>query len=205
MSTQTTSRRPKLLLAAAALGGLGLGVLTVIGQKALPDTVTGVANSGVVWAFVAFVAGAFAATDLVAAVVGAEVLLGAVIGYYASVPILVEGAAANVRSVVIWGIVAVTGGPAVGVAGRWWGSDSRSKRLLASGIAGGAFAGEGLRRFTIEPPDVALGWAMLAVGLLIPLVRPQPWRDRLAAIALLAVAVIGITAVFWLIDAVFAA
>lgn len=46
---------------------------------------------------------------------------------------------------------------------------------------------------------------MLAVGILIPLVRPQPWRDRLLAIALSVVAVVGFTVVFWLIDAVFAA
>ena len=194
-----------MLAIAAAVGGVALGVLTVLGQEALPDTATGVANSAVMWALVAFAAGAFAATDPVAAVVGAEVLLGAVLGYYATVPILIQGAAANLRSVVIWGVVAVIGGPVIGVAGRWWGSDVRTRRLLASGIAGGAFAAEGLRRLTGHPPDVALGWAMLAVGILIPLVRPQPWRDRLLAIALSVVAVVGFTVVFWLIDAVFAA
>lgn len=188
---------------ASIVGGFALGVLTVIGQKELPETFAGVANSAVIWTVFAFVAGGFGSSLRVASIAGAAVLVGAVVGYYVSVPILVEGAAANARSVVIWGVVAMIAGPVAGIAGGWWTSEVRSRRLVASGVAGGTFLAEGIRRLTIEPSDLVLGWAMVLIGLAIPIARRQPWRDRGVALLLAAGVVVCVWAAFWLVDAAF--
>jgi hypothetical protein len=79
----------------------------------------------------AFVAGSLMRTELTAAAAGSGTLVGAVIGYYVAVPIVVEGAAANMRTVAIWTGTALIGGPVFGLAGRWWRHGSLAKRAIA--------------------------------------------------------------------------
>lgn len=148
------------------------------GQR-LPGEWSTLANSGAVWLVFAFAAGASMRTDLSAAGAGAGILIGAVIGYYAAVPIVVEGAAANMRSVAIWTGTALIGGPVFGIAGRWWRREPFTKRVIALGLLGGVFVAEGLTDVRYIPTVRTAGWILLTVGSLVPLVLGRSWRERL--------------------------
>lgn len=161
-----------------AVAGLGIGVLTVYGQR-LPGGWSTIANSGAVWLVFAFVAGSLMRSDLASAAAGTGTLVAAVIGYYTAVPIVVEGAAANVRSVAIWSGTALVGGPVFGIAGRWWRRESALKRVIALGLLSGVFVAEGLTDVRFIPTVRTAGWVLLAVGLLVPLVLGRSWRERL--------------------------
>jgi hypothetical protein len=117
-------------------------------------------------------------SDRLAAAVGAMALVGAVVGYYASVPWLVEGAAANSRSVVIWGGAALVGGPVFGVAGRWLESPVFGRCATSLALLGGVFLAEGLVRVLYLDDDAALGCVMVAAGLMLPIVIGRSWRER---------------------------
>ena len=110
-------------------------------------------------------------------------LTGAVIGYYAAVPIVVEGAAANMRSVVIWTGTALVGGPVFGIAGRWWRREPTPKREIALGLLGGVFVAEGLTDVRYIPTVRTAGWVLLAVGVMIPIVLGRSARERLLGLA----------------------
>ena len=168
-------------IALIAVAGLSIGVLTVYGQR-LPGGWSTLANSGAVWLVFAFVAGSVMRTDLAAAAAGTGTLVGAVIGYYAAVPIVVEGAAANIRSVAIWTGTALIGGPVLGLAGRWWRRGSLAQRVIALALLSGVFVAEGLNDVRSVPTVRAAGWILLAVGLLVPLMLGRLWRERLLAL-----------------------
>lgn len=165
-----------------AVAGLGLGVLTVYGQR-LPGGWSTLANSGSVWLLFAFAAGALMRSDPTAAAAGAGLLTAAVIGYYVAVPIVVEGAAANVRSVVIWTGTALIGGPVFGIAGRWWRREPAPKRVIGLGLLSGVFVAEGLNDVRYIPTVRTAGWIVFAVGLAIPIVLGRSSRERLLGLA----------------------
>jgi Family of unknown function (DUF6518) len=169
-------------VALVAVAGFGIGVLTVYGQR-LPGGWSTVANSGAVWLVFAFVAGSLMRTNLAAAAAGTGTLVGAVIGYYAAVPIVVEGAAANTRSVAIWTGTALIGGPVFGIAGRWWRRGSSTERVIALGLLSGVFVAEGLTDVRYLPSVRTAGWVLLVVGLSVPFVLGRSWRERLYGLA----------------------
>jgi uncharacterized protein DUF6518 len=119
----------------------------------------------------------------VAAVAGAGTLVGAVIGYYAAVPIVVDGASANMRSVAIWAGTALVGGPVFGIAGRWWRREPFPKRVVALGLLSGVFVAEGLTDVRYIPTVRTAGWVLLVVGLMIPLVLGRSQRERVFGFA----------------------
>lgn len=165
------------------LAGLAIGVLTVLGQGHLPGQWSTLANSGAVWLVVAFVAGSRMPTDGWAAAAGVAILVGAVIGYYVSVPIIVEGAAANMRSVAIWTGTALVGGPVYGVAGRWWRDERPTRRAIAVALLGGILVAEGLYDVVTIRRIRTAGWAMIAAGLAAPIVLGRSARERLTMLA----------------------
>jgi hypothetical protein len=171
---------PPVTIGLIAVAGLGLGVLTVYGQR-LPGSWSTLANSGAVWLVFAFSVGALMRSDPTAAAAG--VLAGAVVGYYAAVPIVVEGAAANVRSVVIWTGTALVGGPVFGIAGRWWRREPSAKRAIAIGLLSGVFVAEGLTDVRYVPTVRTAGWVLFAVGLTIPIVLGRSSSERLLGLA----------------------
>lgn len=189
------------------LTGLGLGILTVLGQGLLPGNWHRIANSGAVWVAVAFAVGAFMASDRTAALAGAGTLLGAVVGYYVTVPWLVEGAASSSRSVAIWGVTALIGGPVFGLAGRWWRTGTEGRRAIAIGLLGGAFAGEGAYTMIhIAGPtgsQEAVVWTMLAIGVGVPLLLGRSLRGRLFGLVVMVPVGCLVFAAYSLIDLVF--
>jgi hypothetical protein len=169
--------RPVVNAVVVLASGFALGFLTLLGQKWLHGAWLAVVNSGAVWLLPAFVAGSFMRTDATAAAAGAGLLVAAVVGYYAPVPLVVEGAAANSHSVAIWSATAVVGGPVYGLAGRWWRRGRTWRIWVALGLLGGAFLAEGAARLHAGN-DGAAGWTMVAVGLALPLLLGRSARDR---------------------------
>src|SRR5262245_3824741 len=95
--------------AMAVVAGLVTGVLTLAGQSVLPGAWNRLANSGAIWVSVAFAIATVAPSIRVAAVGGLVALLSALAGYFGSVATLHVGV--STASLVIWGGVAVVGGP----------------------------------------------------------------------------------------------
>jgi hypothetical protein len=179
-----------LLIAGA---GLAVGVLTVYGQGWLPGQWSTLANSGAVWLVFAFAAGSCMRSDITAAAAGAGVLVCAVIGYYVAVPIVVDGAAANPHSVVIWTCVAVVGGPVFGVAGRWWRAGRPPRPAIGLGLLGGVLVAEGIYDVTSISNIRTAGWIMLAIGLIAPVALGRSARERLLAF----VAMVPVVLITW--------
>ena len=157
--------------------GLAIGFLTLLGQKWLHGAWLAVVNSGAVWLLPAFVAGSFMRTDATAALAGAGLLVAAVVGYYAPVPLVVEGAAASSHSVAIWIATSLVGGPVYGLAGRWWRRGRTWRTWVALGLLGGAFLAEGAARLHAGG-DGAAGWTMVGVGFALPLLLGHSARER---------------------------
>ena len=192
---------PLATAVAVVVAGLTLGFLTLLGQTALDGAWLALVNSGAMWLLPAFVAGAAMRTDPAAALAGAGLLVAAVIGYYAPVPLVVEGAAASSRSVAIWSATALVGGPVYGVAGGWWRGAGGWRRVAALGLLGGAFVAEGLARIGINH-DRAAGLAMVLAGAVIPLALGRSGRERtrslLAIIPVVAVTAVAYEIINWL-------
>jgi len=201
-SPDQPSRLSRTFILVTALG-CAVGVLTVVGQGGLPGNWTTLANSGAVWLTAAFLVGSFMPTDRVAAAAGVMTLVGAVFGYYVSVPFIVEGAAADARSVAIWVIVALAGGPVFGMAGRWWHSDRLARRIAATALLGGVFFAEGLDRTLRNPHLGAVGWTMMAIGVAIPLILGRRNKERLGGLAAELPVILAALGAYWIINSAF--
>ena len=194
------------LVVVSVLVGLGLGVITVLGQKWLDGDWDRLANSGAVWLTVAFAVGSHMPSTRWAAAAGFATLIAAVIGYYAAVPLLVEGADASVRSVAIWLGPAIGGGPLFGAAGRWWRGVDATRSSLSTALMGGAFVAEGVYTLIrIAGPtgsQEAAGWTMLAIGLAVPVLLGHSMSERLRGSILLLPASLAGLAIFWILERV---
>ncbi len=187
------SRRPVLTGVIVVASGLVLGFLTLLGQKWLHGAWLAAVNSGALWLLPAFVAGSFMRTDSTAAAAGAVLLIAAVVGYYAPVPLVVQGAAASSRSVAIWIATALVGGPVYGLAGP---VVAPAARVAVVGSAGTPRRGVPRRGRGAAPRRERRCGRMttVAVGLALPLALGRSARDR--AIGLVAtVPVVALTAV----------
>jgi hypothetical protein len=172
--------------AIVVVAGFGIGVLTACAQGWLPGSWGTLTNSGAVWLVFAFAAGSFMTTDGSAAAAGFVTLVGAVIGYYVAVPIVVDGAASNLRSVLIWSVTALVGGPVFGVAGRWWRSRRPAPRpAIALGLLGAALVGEGVYLAACCSRIKTAGFVMIAAGMIAPFALGRSARERLVGFALM--------------------
>jgi hypothetical protein len=182
-----------------AAAGLALGFLTLLGQIVLHGEWLALVNSGAMWLLPAFLVGAAMRSDGAAALAGTGLLVAAVVGYYAPVPFVVEGAAASTRSVAIWIATSLVGGPVYGVAGRWWRSAIPWRRIAGIGLLGGAFVAEGLARIAINH-DRRAGVAMVVAGAAIPLVLGSSGGERVRSLLAIAPVVIVTAIAYELIN-----
>jgi hypothetical protein len=166
------------IFALVAVVGLAVGVLTLVAPGALAGHWRTWANSGAVWLVPAFFVGSFMPSDRVAAAAGAMTLVAAIVGYYASAPVVVDRAAADAGSVTVWVVIALVGGPVYGMAGWWWRGDRPWRRIAAIALLGGVFTAEGLDRVLRTTLVREPGWAMLALGIAIPLLLGRTTRER---------------------------
>ena len=180
-----------------AVGGVIIGVLTAIGQGALPGVLAPMANSAGSWCLAAFVLAAFA-TGMpyrpvwLGAVLGALALFAMVIGY--ALASEVSGHAAGTRLVLFWGAAAVVVGPAIGIAATWHRGGRSSRAALAAGLIAGILVGEAIYGLTfIAATTPVVYWAgQLVLGLGVAILAAALRLDsRERLLCLLVLLVIG--------------
>lgn len=115
---------PPAALAVSLAGGLALGVLTNLAQGWLPGAWNQIANSGAVWAAVAFVVGAALAGRCrlpTIAAAGLCVEIGLVAGYCGyAVLVRHDDVGSLLGWPVLWAAFACVAGPLFAVAAVWW-------------------------------------------------------------------------------------
>lgn len=184
-------------LSAALVGGLLLGVLTNLAQGVLPGAWNQLANSGAVWAVVAFCAGALLSRwgMAVSLIGGLCAECGLVLGYYGWAEVGRDGMG-DWTWPLVWLAMAFLAGPLFGAAGACWRAGGRTwQRVAGLAVLAGVFGQEGLHYALVlgyEPQ----AWACGAVFALAPLLG-RTWPERAitlpvaAALALLAHVTVG--------------
>jgi ElaB/YqjD/DUF883 family membrane-anchored ribosome-binding protein len=199
-STKSTeknlSRHPITTWQRIALGllvGLIVGVLSFLAQGRLPGDWSILGNSGAVWLVFAFLTGAMLPGNTWAAVSGVVTLGGALIGYFAA-GALMDVAYAPVM-VIYWAIIAVIGGPVFGIAGhQWWSGKRLRNRTIAAALLGAVVIAEGQYHIRYNP-HLSVGWPMVVVGLIMPLLLGRSAKDRLYTyLALIPTSLLGVAA-----------
>ncbi len=182
-------------LGLAAVGGVALGLLTLPLQGVLSRW-GDLANSGAVWAVGAFVAGMLLrGRTALAAVAGAVVLVGAVMGYYTGADLFLPGPpTSSYAGRIIWSLAGLVAGPIFGVAGSWWRHEDCRRRFASPGLLGGVFVAEGLDRL-ITLQQVVPAIVGCSIGAVVPLLLGSTWRDRLwGLLAVVLFAAVGLVA-----------
>ncbi|MFL5674736.1 MAG: DUF6518 family protein [Chloroflexota bacterium] len=173
--------------------GLLVGVVTQVGQGALPEGIGHVANSISPWLLVAFLLGSRMPDRRWAALAGFGTLAFALIGYYGMTQ-LRFGYGGGTGSLVLWSVAAAIGGPVFGVAGWTWRVEDGWRRAAAIGLLGAVAIAEGCYLISILP-EAAVGAVFVIVGLCVPMVlgRSMPERGRayVAVVPALALGVSG--------------
>jgi len=138
-SPQTTARWPAVAIVAS---GLAVGIVTQILQGVLPDGWGVLANSGVMWALMAFALGAALPTPRWATAGGAVQLVIASIVYYIAVDWF-EGHSSDPRGAIIWSAAGIVAGPVFGLAGHWF-THRAAWRYSVLTLVAGVLVGEGI-------------------------------------------------------------
>ena len=143
VSTTTPSSTGPSPLSAGLVAGVLLGVLTQIGQGALPeDAAALLANSGGAWIVASFAVGAVMSGARQAAVAGATTLVAASFTFYEAVE-LFEGIGSGRRGALIWATAGLVTGPIFGAAG-FAARRLPDRRPLALALLGGALTAEAM-------------------------------------------------------------
>jgi hypothetical protein len=128
---------------------------------------------------VAFVVGAAQTRPRDAAAAGFVTLALAIVSYYAVVQVRF-GYGASTTSLLIWGIAALCGGPALGAAGWYWRFGSFRARTVAVALMGSVWVAEAAYLFIVlSMPTVAAAYAVIGLGL--PLLLARDMRSRILA------------------------
>lgn len=128
--------------------GLTVGVLTVLGQKYLPDSINNFANSGAVWLVPAFLASYFLRGGRCASLFTCIlVLLGCVFGYY-GFEAVVNAHTVTVNSwVIVWTVMAFVGGALFGYGAYLANSGKGIWRPLGRNLLPAVFLAESISKF----------------------------------------------------------
>lgn len=191
-TTTAESSGPTPLLTGLAAGAL-LGVLTQVGQGALPDDAAALlANSGGAWLLAAFAVGALMSSAERAATAGAVTLVVASFTFYESVDIF-EGVGSDHRGALIWAVAGSVAGPVFAVAG-YWARRCPSLRPAALALVAGVLIAEAMHLFWWVGVDTLHGVAVvelvIAIGVLacaLRLAGLRRWHE-----------VVGVAAAAWL-------
>jgi Family of unknown function (DUF6518) len=134
--------RTAIELLAAAAAGVALGFGTQMLQGSLSDSPGVLANSGVVWAMVAFCVGLSVRPLRSAAIGGALVLVAASFSYYLAADWF-EGVGFSLRTPLVWSVAGVVAGSGLGIAG-FVARREPQHRSSAGALVAGLVLGEGI-------------------------------------------------------------
>lgn len=164
--------------------GLTTGALTLLGQKYLPDAVVQFANCFSVWLAASFLLGSIVRTTMWALLGGVAVQFLALLGYYAMSYIVLDLTLGTYNNALFWASGGLLGGPVLGLAGFWWRNGRDTLAMVATAVLGATFIAEGIYLLRILAYDI--GWAFVAVGVVLTLVLAPTWRGRGQSLALAA-------------------
>ena len=186
--TSRVARTPFVLVL-----GLGVGVLTSLGQGQLDRPFAAFCNSASAWLVAPFLVGALMATRRSALLAGLLTCLLQLVGYYVTAH--VRGFAAG-NIVVFWTLCALVGGPLFGLAGNLWRSGGRNTRGVGGTALPAAFAAEGLWLYhhELHYESTAVLWLSVAAVLLLLSWRPREirWFPLCLAIGLVAEMIVSL-------------
>lgn len=200
-------------IAIIAAAGLAIGTITQVLQGFLPDGWGVLANSGVMWALMAFALGAALPNERLAAAGGASALVIASTVYYAAVDWF-EGTGSDPRSAIIWSAAGIVAGPVFAIAGHWC-FHRAGWRYHALALVGGVLFGEGthLGWLAGNPGLRPAGIVELAIASALltfcfaraPRTAASPVTARLVVSGVTVAAALSTLVAFELIDAAFKA
>ncbi len=163
-----------------------------------------VASTGLSWAGTAALMGAWSPRPSSASVSGLLVLVGAVATYYIGIGLFTErggvGASALAEAGYVWGLVALVGGPLIGVLGWFARKGTVTQRSIAWGGAGGLLMSQGvylLARITRDGlwseggPANVLAILLVAIPAALVMVGARRASLGLALITMIGVSVVG--------------
>ncbi len=173
---QNANRNASQLVLIGILVGFAIGLLTAIGQHALPDSIAQIADSSAMWVIIAFVMGRDTSSLVIAILAGTLALFGELAGFYA-IAWRLDLAITPLWVVFAWGAVAVIAGPILATGGYVSRTKEGFIRLLGMSTLGATFIGEGLFLLLIVDPApkkiVALWLTIAAIVTAI-----LSWRER---------------------------
>ncbi len=208
MATSVASERvsaagwpAQVALPVAAVVGIVLGLLAIgVDQFGMSRILVLVFSTGLSWGLAAVVLGALSRRPAVAAGAALLVMLSAVVTYYAGNDLFGlrenAGSAALLRAGMLWGALALVGGPAAGLAGWVARFGSRQQSSAAWGVMAGMLMGQGVYwvwQHGVLLDVVTLPALVLPILLVIPGLRRGGALVALGALAVTAV----VAAVAW--------
>lgn len=192
-TSMSASDGPTPLLTGLVAGAL-LGILTQIGQGALPDDAAALlANSGGAWLVAAFAVGALMSSTERAAIAGAVTLVVASFTFYEAVD-LFEGVGSDHRGALIWAAAGSVAGPVFAVAG-FWARRSPGLRPISLALLSGVLIAEAMHLLWwvgidtlhgVAVVELLIGAGVLAVAVRLAGLRRWPEVVGVAAAAWLA-------------------
>ncbi len=192
------------LVVLTCVAGLATGIVTQVGQSALPSDWSQAANAISPWLLVAFLVGSRMPGARTAVLAGVATLVLALVGYYLMTQVR-YGIGGSTSALVFWGLGAVVGGPMFGLAGNAWRRGELRTRSVALGLMAAAFVAEGgYHALALADPPVGAGFAI--AGLLVPAVLGRSREERLgawlAAVPATALGGLGFATFVWLNGAI---
>ena len=204
-STRWLNRYAYLYLIIAAVIGVVVGMLTVIGQAYLPGDLNSLANLGPVWLVPAFFVSAIGDRVWKSMAAGWLTLLGMVGGYYWFESVWNDHAFGVGRWMLIWLVIAVAAGVIFGTAGYLWRHRDHRWHSLGSALLAGVFLTDGINmliHYESYSHMIPVPVTEIVIGGLLVLALERGKRDRLrgyaALVPVVAVGLIGYAILFML-------
>jgi hypothetical protein len=106
------------------------------------------------------------------------------IGYYATSYLVLDLTLDTYTNALFWASGGLLGGPALGLAGFWWRNRQGGRAILATALLGATFISEGI--YLLQRLAYEIGWAFVAVGIVLTLALSPSWRGRNLSLVLAA-------------------
>ena len=134
-------------IAIVTAGGLAIGMLTSLGQGALPSEMGSLANSAGAWSLAAFLLCLCNAAPSRGLLLGFLALAAMLVGYFVATEL--RGFATGTTLWLFWGVAAIVVGPVLGVGAAWVRGTDRRRIAAGAAVIAGILVGEGAYGLTV--------------------------------------------------------